>query len=96
MTNKEAHKIICDMLSNKEIDATYKVALWKAEYIIKKLIKMERDLSEEYVDLLDVDYPSRNNYWDGYNKGYHDCEVEMQAKEKTNDGSDPKQSGEEE
>ena len=108
MINKEALAVISGMidkynecLGKREI-ATVElkddviVALYKVDYILRKLVRMEEDLAEEYVDLLDVDYPRRDDYWDGYNTGYHDCEVEHQAKEKEDDGSNPKQSGNEE
>lgn len=81
MTNKEAYRIICNMLNDANVSDICKVALWKAEYVFNKLIRMEADLAEGYVDLLDIDYPRRDDYWDGYNTGYHDCEVEQQAKQ---------------
>ena len=95
MTNKEALKTINRLLDDynskmnevsDEVEVIFDyeagVALYKVQHILQKLCHMEDDLAEEYVDLLDVDYPSRDDYWDGYNKGYHDCEVELQAKEK--------------
>ena len=109
MTNKEALNQISEILEqyNAQVDSVIDyaevkisypqaIALYKAEYILRKLVHMADDLAEEYVDLLDVDYPPRDDFWDGYNKGYHDCEVEMQAKEKEDDGSNPNKSGEEE
>lgn len=91
MTNKEALAVINRILDKynermkKEIlpvEITDEVvALYKVEYILRKLTYMEENLAEEYVDLLDVDYPKRDDYWDGYNTGYHDCEVEQQAKQ---------------
>lgn len=91
MTNKEAIPVIVRIIDKynmrlKEETATVEVtdemvALYKVEYILRRLTHMEENLAEEYVDLLDVDYPRRDDYWDGYNTGYHDCEVEQQAKQ---------------
>ena len=109
MTNNEALNQISEIIEqyNNQVDSVIDyaevkisypqaIALYKAEYILRKLTYMAENLAEEYVDLLDVDYPKRDDYWDGYNTGYHDCEVELQAKEKKDDGSNPKQSGNEE
>lgn len=97
MTNKEALAVISGIIdkyneclgkreiATVEIKDDVAVALYKVEYILRKLIRMADNLAEEYVDLTDVDYPPRDDYWDGYNKGYHDCEVELQAKEKKDD-----------
>lgn len=109
MTNKEALNQISEIIEqyNDQVDSVIDyaevrisypqaIALYRAEYVLRKLTYMEQNLAEEYVDLLDVDYPSRDDYWDGYNKGYHDCEVELQAKEKEDDGSNKNESGKQE
>ena len=108
MTNKEALTVISGIIDKYNGLTNFKdpvkigitnediVAFYKVDYILRKLIHMADNLAEEYVDLTDVDYPPRDDFWDGYNKGYHDCEVELQAKEKNNDGSDKKQSGKQE
>lgn len=93
MTNKEAYIELNKLYEAYQeqqdkdeklikIDDIQMVALCRALYNLRKLCRMADDLAEEYVDLLDIDYPPRDDFWDGYNKGYHDCEVELQAKEK--------------
>ena len=109
MTNKEALNQICEIIEqyNSQVDSVIDyaevkisypqaIALYKAEHMFRILIRESKEVSEELIQLLDIDYPPRDDYWDGYNTGYHDCEVEHQAKEKKDDGSNPKQSGNEE
>lgn len=99
MTNKEALTVINQIIDrytaltnfndpvNIEITNDFAVALYKAQYVLRKLTLMGDNLSEEYVDLLDIDFPKRDDYWDGYTIGYHECEAAMRAKEKKYDGS---------
>lgn len=104
MTNNEALNQICEIIEqyNSQVDSVIDyaevkisypqaIALYKVEHMLRILLKESKEMSEEIVTLLEFDYPRRDSYWDGYYKGYHDCEVEMQAKqaegEKKDDGS---------
>lgn len=94
MTNKEALNQICEILEQynnqvnsvidyAEVKISYPqaIALYKAEHMFRILARESNEVSEELIQLLDIDYPRRDDYWDGYNTGYHDCEVEQQAKQ---------------
>ena len=101
MTNKEALNQIREIIEqyNDQVDSVVDyaevrisypqaIALYKVEHMLSILEKESKEMSEEIVKLLDFEYPSRDNYWDGYYKGYHDCEVEKMAEGAKKDETD--------